>query len=364
MNKISQFKKIIRNFYLKKEGVKERIRIKKLFITVIVAFFILIVCAFVTPTVDSSFFRQSYQPLRDRSSSSELTKKNGEQEQSMKLPIKKLSEVELKEKEEAKIQLAAENKLLQKSNKRRAKVKKVDTADTENDDEYAEGKNHNDQKINYSAPIVIVRDETNDSTIEKLPVGSSFIGKLLTPIDTRINNTLVKIELPFGAKNKRTGTTIIPKGTILFAQVQYLDDSDRVFLSINKGVTKDDVEFDLQAQGLSSDDFNPGVIGEYHSNLSSRLASNFGWSMSGAAAEVLQEKQVIGTTEGAVVLPKNTVENALLEGTKRTINNESGRAVEELNRKRAYVTVPAGKHLIVSLIQTLSANKLEQGGLY
>ncbi|MBF0300002.1 MAG: hypothetical protein HQK51_14860 [Oligoflexia bacterium] len=282
----------------------------------------------------------------------------------MKLPIKKLSEVELKEKEEEKALLASDtgNELSQKNKKRRSKVKKIDTAGTS--DEYAEEKSKKEPEINYSAPMVIVRDETNDSTIEKLPIGSSFIGKLLTPIDTRINNPLVRIELPFGARNKRTGSTIIPKGTILFAQVQYLDDSDRVFLSIIKGVTRDDVEFDIQAQALSSDDFNPGVIGEYHSNLSSRLASNFGWSMSGAAAEVLQEKQVIATTDGAVVLPKSTVGNALLEGTKRTINNESGRAIEELNRKHAYVTVSAGKHLIINLTQTLSANKLEPGGIY
>ncbi|MBF0299778.1 MAG: TrbI/VirB10 family protein [Oligoflexia bacterium] len=317
----------------------------------------LIITVFINPTEDRSFLRKSFQPIK--ASTLNSSEQGSNQEVEMKLPIRRLSEKEVREETEMG-DVNNSNKVDTKiKSTQRSKQKTKSPSQRPQNEETAV---REESEINYSAPIVIYRDDKNDPNAPKIPIGSSFMGKLLTPIDTRIANTLVRIELPYGAKNK--GAIIIPKGTVLFAQVQYPDDSERVYLTISRGVTKDDTEFDIKAEALSSEDFNPGIVGEYHSNLPERLASNFGWSMSGAAAEVLQERQVIGTTDGAVVLPKSTVQNALLEGTKRTINNESGRAIEGLNRRKAYVTIPSGKHLIITLTQTFMANNLEQGGIY
>ncbi|MBF0300315.1 MAG: TrbI/VirB10 family protein [Oligoflexia bacterium] len=324
-------------------------------ITAVIICICLIATIIVTPTEETVYLRKSYQSIR-----TEMPPKKEEI-----LPIKKASAtsaiVMSNKNNDGDNELEQASASNSQKGKNRAKAKARRT----NYDEiriHGESPPSNEEKLIYSAPMVISREDKDDPFEEKLPLGTSIIGKLLTPIDTRVSNPLVKIELPFGARNK--GSVIIPKGTKLFAQVQYPDDGNRVFLVINKGLTNDDVEFDIQAQALSSNDFNPGIIGEYYSNLGTRLASNFGWSMSGAAAEVLQEKQVIGTTEGAVVLPKNTVENALLEGSRRTITNESGRALEEMNRQKPYVIIPAGKEIIVNITQTFLGSKISQGGFY
>ncbi|MBF0362734.1 MAG: TrbI/VirB10 family protein [Oligoflexia bacterium] len=342
-----------KNLYIKKEGGKNRVSLKSIGISATIVCVLLMATILFTPSEDTSYLRKSYQSI-----SIESTQKKEEI-----LPIKKISASTT-----ATI-YALNNSDYDNSNEgtlKKSKKCKERTRKQRNEELNFNAESPPpplpEEKMKYSAPMVISRDEKEDPFEEKIPLGTSIIGKLLTPIDTRVSNPMVRIELPFGGRNK--GSIIIPKGTKLFAQVQYPDDGDRVFLIINKGITNDDVEFDIQAQALSGDDFNPGIKGDFHSNLGTRLASNFGWSMSGAAAEVLQEKQVIGTTEGAVILPKSTVENALLEGSKRTITNESGRAIDEINRQKPYVIIPAGKEIIINLTQTFLASKIQQGGFY
>ena len=72
--------------------------------------------------------------------------------------------------------------------------------------------------------------------------------------------------------------------------------------------------------------------------------------MVSAFTDTLAEKQALGA-EGQVV-PKATTKNALYQGIAKASEAEAQRQAAELGNVQAYVTIPAGREIIVNLLKT------------
>ena len=72
--------------------------------------------------------------------------------------------------------------------------------------------------------------------------------------------------------------------------------------------------------------------------------------MVSAITDTLTEKQVLGS-EG-VVTPKATVKDALYQGIAKASEAEAQRQMAELGNVQEYVTIPAGKEMIINLLET------------
>ena len=201
-------------------------------------------------------------------------------------------------------------------------------------------------KIKYRAPQVIKRE--GDNLNSKLPIGSNLVGKLLTSIDTRESEQLYKVLLPYGGKGKQGEG--LPKNTILFGNITYPNHGKKVFMRFTKALLPDGKEAVFQAQALNTKDYSPGLEGKFYSGATSRIAATLGLTMVSAFTDTLTEKQVLGS-EG-VVTPKATVKNALYQGISKASAAEAPRQAEELSKAQAYVTIPAGKEMIVNLLST------------
>ena len=203
---------------------------------------------------------------------------------------------------------------------------------------------HTGKKIKYRAPQVI---ERKNSFTSKMPLGTNLIGKLLTSIDTRESEQLYKVLLPYGGKGKHGS---IPKNSILFGTVNYPNTGRKVFMQFSKALLPDGREVELKAQALSAKDYSPGLEGELHSQAAARVASTLGLTMVSAFTDTLTEKQVL-SAEGAIT-PKATTKNALYQGIAKASEVEAQRQMAELGNVQTYVTVPAGKEIIVNLLAT------------
>ena len=204
------------------------------------------------------------------------------------------------------------------------------------------------KKIKYRAPQVI---ERKDSFTSKMPLGTNLIGKLLTSIDTRESEQLYKVLLPYGGKGKHGG---IPKNTVLFGTVNYPNTGRKVFMQFSKALLPDGQEVALKAQALSAKDYSPGLEGELHSGTTTRVAATLGLTMVSAFTDTLTEKQALGS-EGQVT-PKATTKNALYQGIAKASEMEAQRQMAELGNVQAYVTISAGKEMIVNLLSTYGGN--------
>ena len=200
------------------------------------------------------------------------------------------------------------------------------------------------QKIKYRAPQVI---ERQDSFTSKLPLGSNLIGKLLTSIDTRESEQSYKVLLPYGGKGKHGG---IPKNTVLFGTVNYPNKGRKVFMQFSKALLPDGHEVELKAQALNAKDYSPGLEGKLHSGTTARVAATLGLTMVSAFTDTLTEKQALGA-EGQVA-PKATVKDAMYQGIAKASETEAQRQAAELGNVQSYVTVPAGREIIVNLLST------------
>ena len=206
------------------------------------------------------------------------------------------------------------------------------------------------QNINFSATQVITRSGLG-GTMKPLPSGSNFIGKLLDGIDTRNANQIIKATLPYGARHRTGGT--IPKNAILLGVVNYSGRGEKVYITFNRAVFPNGKEYKINAQALTSKDYSPGLIGEYHGNTDLRVAAAMGLTMVSAASEVLTTKTAMGglNPQGqTTIVADATMENAMLQGVSKVSEQEAKRQARELESEQPFVTVEAGSDLIVSLI--------------
>ena len=181
-----------------------------------------------------------------------------------------------------------------------------------------------------------------------MPLGTNLIGKLLTSIDTRESEQLYKVLLPYGGKGKHGEG--IPKNTVLFGTITYPNQGKKVFMQFSKALFPDGQEIELKAQALNAKNYSPGLEGKLDSGTAARVASTLGLTMVSAFTNTLTEKQVLGS-EG-VVTPKATTKDALYQGIAKASEMEAQRQMAELGNVQEYVTIPAGREMIVNLLAT------------
>lgn len=208
-------------------------------------------------------------------------------------------------------------------------------------------------QINYRAKQVI---ERSDFSGPFLPVGTEFIGRLMTSIDTRELGT-TKIELPYGGSFQ--GNELLPRGSILFATVRYDGNGEKVFLDIQSGTYPNGEEFKIRGEILSARDFSPGISGDYHGTFSSRVASQLGLNFVTGLSDTLQEKEALGSGgfSGGTITTKPTLKNGLLAGVSKVTGIEAQRMASELSGQKPYVTIESGKELIVRLLEKFVKTK-------
>ncbi len=202
-------------------------------------------------------------------------------------------------------------------------------------------------KINFKAAQVISRDSTGDPT-RSVPIGTNMIGKTLTAIDTREPNQMIKILLPYGGRSK-LGVEI-EKGTILFGHANYSGKGQKVSVVITKGLTPDEQEFDIAAQVLDPANYSAGLVGESNSQSDLRVLSALGLSVAAGAAEIMMERETMnGMGQTA---PRPTIGNAALRGLSASSQEEANRQGEKFKDAEDYITVPAGRDVIVTLTKS------------
>lgn len=202
-------------------------------------------------------------------------------------------------------------------------------------------------KIKYAGKQVLVRNVSQGD--RALPIGTNFIGKLLSQVDTRHSDKFVRVLLPFGGKFKdRMG---LPRNTVLLGQVGYPGRGKRLFISFHTGVLPDGTEVKVEASAVDAKDFSPGLLGSYHSAFGSRAGATLGFSFVAGASDVLQEREALGR-EGLNVVKKANLKNAMLNGVSEFAKTEGAFQLEEARSESAYVTLNQGKELIVTLTKT------------
>ena len=205
--------------------------------------------------------------------------------------------------------------------------------------------------IRYRAKQVILREDTGASSI---PLGTHFIARLLTSIDTRDKSHWVKAILPQGARFKDKAS--LPKGTLLIGQVAYSGRGDKVFVRFSQGVLSNGQEFKVQAHAVSLKDKGLGIKGKYHSGNLGKIATTLGLGMVEGMADALTEKEALGGFGS--VAPKSNMENALYHGLAQVTDREIQRRTREQETIRPYVVVSAGTAFIVELTSSIQGGFL------
>lgn len=197
----------------------------------------------------------------------------------------------------------------------------------------------------YKAKQVIVREGSfqRDRTI---PMGTNLIGKLLVSIDTREAEQFYKVFLPYGGSFQ--GGAEVPKGSTLFGKIKYSGQGNKVFMTFSKGVFPTGEEFEIEAQALNSKDYSPGLEGDFHGKSGVRIATALGLSVVSGASTILMEREQLNA-QGGPSVPKATLKNAMYGGLSQAANNEAQRQGQRISEKAEYVTIDAGKDLIVNL---------------
>ncbi len=205
--------------------------------------------------------------------------------------------------------------------------------------------------IKYKAQQVFVRPDINGS--KTLPSRTLFIGKLLSHVDTRQSDILVRVVLPL--EGRLQGHMSLPQGSVLWGAPSYPGHGPRVFIQFHKGVLPNGREIKISAMALDAKDFASGLMGHYHSGLVRRMGSTLGLGFVSGASEVLQEKEALG--EGKTITTKPTLRNAFLGGVSGFVKKEGNLQLKTSSGQGPYITLKPGKELVVSLTETLKMQK-------
>ncbi len=200
-------------------------------------------------------------------------------------------------------------------------------------------------RLNYKATQVIARDNAGDPS-KTVPIGTSLIGKTLTSIDTREPNQTIKVLLPYGGKSK-VGAEI-EKNTILFGRVTYSGKGEKVYLSLNKALSPEGREFEIEAQALNPKDYSPGLAGTVNRNSDMRVLSAVGLAVVSGASEILTEREMVN----GMSAPKLELQNAAYQGISKSSEAEASREASKLNESEDYITIPAGSDVIIALTKS------------
>ena len=202
--------------------------------------------------------------------------------------------------------------------------------------------------IRFSAVQVIERGRGTDENA--LPVGTTAVGRLLTPVDTRARGAGVRVVLPYGMGRKGK-PPLIPKGSVLLGSPS--EGGAKIFLRFDRAVFPDGREAEISAHALGSEDYSVGLAGERHDNAALKTAAVLALTMTAGMGEVLAEKQALGGEYGGISV-KSTLKDATLTGLSRAAESEARRRTGrmEMEAEGEYRTVREGTAFIVSLTQT------------
>lgn len=207
------------------------------------------------------------------------------------------------------------------------------------------------RKINYKykAPQVIQgKKVVNGNT---LPRGTKLIGKLGQGVDTRSNNGLVEVSLPYGGSYK--GQLHIPKKSILIGSSQF-QANGRVTINFKTVLFPSGEEYQIQAIALDFSDYSVGVIGNYHGRKLARVATSVILGAAGSAINSAGGSFSSARDENAF---KREVQRNTMEGFRGSISNEMGQVGESMNQdNKDFVTLDRGKDLIIKLIRPFRKN--------
>ena len=205
--------------------------------------------------------------------------------------------------------------------------------------------------VHYRKKQLLVRKQINAVNI--IPSGKKIIAQLLNSIDTRHSSTEVLAKVPFEVRFKKE--LAIPKRSRFIGVFSHVQGSERIFISFSKCIFPDGTEIPIHAQALDASDYRVGVKGLYHGQTSVRMAKSIAFGMISPMAHTLTKKEALG--QGFVATPKATMKNALLQGVAQSSERESKRQIREIKGDRDYLTLPAGKEMIVNLLSSFKGNK-------
>lgn len=299
-------------YFLKKEGGKTRLRLNRIGTTASSLIFVFIAIILLFENQDTSFMEHSSQKIIESTKETKSLKNSDR--------IKQWSYDGHKNKKIKNLSINNERRL--------------------------------SKEIKYKAKQILEPND-NQNLYDSLPTGSNMIGKLLTAIDTRDENQIIKVILPFGGvfKNNR----ILENNTIVLGRASYPEEGKKVFVSFYKGINPNGKEFKIEAQALNSKNYSSGLEGEYHSQADLRLLANLGLKVISASSEVLVEKE--GLSDSHAPTPRANIKNAFLRGLSEGANIEASRQAQKVRAKKEYVTIDAGEDIIVSLISRLSKDQ-------
>lgn len=203
-------------------------------------------------------------------------------------------------------------------------------------------------KITYNAKQVFNRSEAQ-GLVTPIPSGTNFVGKLINGIDTREDNQVLKVILPYGGTHPSGGK--IPRDSILLGSASY-STGDRVYIRFNHVIFPTGQEYKIDAQALSSGDYTPGLVGYHHSETDLRVVGSLALTMVSAGTDVLTQRTMQGTNPYGVGMnqPDPTMKNAALQGVSQVTKQEAERVGSKMQNKEEYLTIPTGGDLIVSLL--------------
>ena len=186
-----------------------------------------------------------------------------------------------------------------------------------------------------------------------LPAGKKIIARLITSLDSRLSSGIATARISFTVK--WDGVDIIPRNSLLHGKISYPSGSERIFISFFKCVFPDGREFPLKGEALDIKDFHRGIDGNYHNKAGVRIAKNIALGMISPMANTLTEKEALG--QGFAITAKPSMKNALLQGVSKSSEWEAKRQINDIKSDRDYLTVAAGKEIIVNLIDSFKGGQ-------
>lgn len=179
--------------------------------------------------------------------------------------------------------------------------------------------------------------------VRKIPKGSRFIGKLMSPLDTRTLPEEVRAILIYDLKSQNG--IVLKKKTQFIGQAVYPGKGDRVLVIFHQVQSIDGEINRIKAHASDAKDYRSGVQGKFHSDRPYKTASRLGLNVLSGVTE--------GFAQGLIGETGSRLKGAALHGVSRAADSEIENRVGELESAQPYVTVDEGKEIIITLDKDL-----------
>ncbi|MCY4644413.1 MAG: hypothetical protein OXB88_07325, partial [Bacteriovoracales bacterium] len=104
----------------------------------------------------------------------------------------------------------------------------------------------------------------------------------------------------------------------------------------------------IQGEALEARGRSPGIKGVLHEDRGSKIASALGLSMLGDISETMVAKEALG--QGFHITPKSSLQNGFYKGLSVIAKEKGHKAAQNLKNRREYLTIEAGREILISLI--------------